>query len=74
MASHINIEARKTIKILSGVPPNLWDMEVNRFSGEVNCNMVALSGMKFFHITYDLILSVAGTVTAYELFLMQMKL
>lgn len=72
MASHINIESKRTIKILNRVPSNLYDMEVKRFSSEVVCNLVALSGGKFFHLTYDVMLSVAGTVAAYELFLMQM--
>lgn len=71
LASQINVESRKTIKILHRVPSNLWNMEVKRFSSEVSCNMVALSGMKFFYLTPELILRVAGAITAYELFLME---
>lgn len=74
MASQINVESTRTIKILTRVPCNLWDMEVNRFSNEVVCNVVALSGCKYFHLTYDVMLNVAGTVATYELFLMDMKM
>lgn len=71
MASEINDESRKTIKILHCVPSNIWDMEVKRFSDDVIHNTVALTGMKFFNLTHKLILSVIGTIAAYELFLMQ---
>lgn len=71
VASRVNDESKKTIKILHYVPSNLWDMEVKRFTNDIFCNTVALSGMKFFSLTHTLILSVAGTIAAYELFLMQ---
>lgn len=74
MASQINAESKKTVKILNRVPSNLWSSEVERFSSEVVCSRVALSGCKFFHLNYDLILAVAGTITSYELFLMQLEL
>lgn len=74
MASQINIESTRTIKILNRIPSKFYDMEVKRFSSDVVCNVVALSGCKFFHLTYDVMLTVAGTVAAYELFLMQMKI
>lgn len=73
-ASHINTESRRTIKILNRVPTNFWSMEVNRFSREIVCSRVALSGCKLFHLNYDLILTVAGTITSYELYLMQLEL
>lgn len=74
MASQINIESTRTIKILNRIPSKFYDMEVKRFSSDVVCNVVALSGCKLFHLTYDVMLTVAGTVAAYELFLMQMKI
>lgn len=70
MSAQIHAESRKTIKILNRIPSNFWSMEVKRFSSDVVCNVVALSGCKFFHLTYDVMLSVAGTIAAYELFLM----
>lgn len=48
-------------------------MEVKRFSDEVVCNTIALSGMNFFYVTHKLILSAVGTIATYELFLMQLK-
>lgn len=71
VASHVNNESKKTIKILHFVPSNLWDMEVKRFADEISCNTAALSGMKFFSLTHTLVLSVASTIATYELFLMQ---
>lgn len=45
--------------------------QVKRFCEEVNTDVVALSGMKFFYLTRKLVLSVAGTIITYELVLIQ---
>lgn len=41
--------------------------QIRRFSEEVNFDVVALSGKKFFFLTRSLVLSVAGTIITYEL-------
>lgn len=47
--------------------------QIKRFTEEVNCDVVALSGKKFFFLTRRLVLSVAGTIITYELVLIQFK-
>ena len=41
--------------------------KIRRFSEEVNFDIVALSGKRFFFLTRSLVLSVAGTIITYEL-------
>lgn len=71
LAAAIHDESRKPINILRTVPSHLWNAEAKRFFSDILCKRVALSGMQFFFLTRNLILSVAGTVVTYELVLMQ---
>jgi hypothetical protein len=47
--------------------------KIKRFTEEVNYDVIALSGKKFFFLTRRLVLSVAGTIITYELVLIQFK-
>jgi gustatory receptor len=47
--------------------------QIKRFTEEVNYDVVALSGKKFFFLTRRLVLSVAATIITYELVLIQFK-
>ncbi|EDW79897.2 uncharacterized protein Dwil_GK17771 [Drosophila willistoni] len=67
----VHDESRLTLRYLRCVPKESWCAEVKRFSEEIASDMVALSGMKFFHLTRKLVLSVAGTIVTYELVLIQ---
>lgn len=49
----------------------LSHLQLKRFYNEVTRDVVALSGMRFFHLTRTLVLSVAGTIITYELVLVQ---
>ncbi|XP_073836402.1 gustatory receptor for sugar taste 64f-like isoform X1 [Musca autumnalis] len=64
-------ESRKPLRVLRSVPKESWCLEVKRFALEISSDLVALSGMKFFHLTRKLVLSVAGTIVTYELVLIQ---
>uniref|UniRef100_A0A1I8MLZ4 Gustatory receptor n=1 Tax=Musca domestica TaxID=7370 RepID=A0A1I8MLZ4_MUSDO len=64
-------ESRKPLRVLRSVPKESWCLEVKRFASEISSDLVALSGMKFFHLTRKLVLSVAGTIVTYELVLIQ---
>lgn len=44
---------------------------MKRFSEEVAEDLVGLSGMKFFYLTRQLMLSVAGTIITYEMVMIQ---
>lgn len=48
--------------------------QLKRFYSEVTRDVVALSGMRFFHLTRTLVLSVAGTIITYELVLVQFNI
>lgn len=48
-------------------------LQIKRFTEEVNYDVIALSGKKFFFLTRKLVLSVAGTIITYELVLIQFK-
>ncbi|XP_041973949.1 gustatory receptor for sugar taste 64f-like [Aricia agestis] len=53
------------------VPSAAYCTEVERFIEQVHGDMVALSGLNFFYVTKELVLSVAGTIVTYELVLLQ---
>lgn len=71
LAARIDDESRKPINILRTIPSHLWNEEAKRFFDDILCQRVALSGMGFFLVTRQFILSVTGTIVTYELFLMQ---
>lgn len=73
LAARINDESIKPIKVLRSIPTHLWNEETERFSGDILCKCIALSGLELFFVTRKLILSVVGTIITYELVLMQMK-
>lgn len=58
-ASYIHDEAKKPIRVLRAVPRICWCKEAYRFAEEVVNETVALSGMKFFFITRNMILTVS---------------
>ena len=59
------------MEVFRAVSRHGWCPEVKRFNEEVANDMIALSGMKFFYLTRNLVLSVAGTIVTYELVLIQ---
>ncbi|KAH8297548.1 hypothetical protein KR054_002775 [Drosophila jambulina] len=70
-SASVHDESRLTLRYLRCVPKESWCPEVKRFTEEVISDEVALTGMKFFHLTRKLVLSVAGTIVTYELVLIQ---
>lgn len=57
-AASIHDESKRPIKVLRMVPKKMWCTEIERFIEEVVNGTLALSGMRFFHLTRKLILSV----------------
>ncbi|XP_055909607.1 gustatory receptor for sugar taste 64f-like [Eupeodes corollae] len=72
-SADIHDESKKPQCFIRCVPSESWCQDVKRFSDEVSTDLVALSGMKFFHLTRKLVLSVAGTIVTYELVLIQFR-
>lgn len=58
-AASVHDESRLSLRYLRCVPKDSWCPEVKRFAEEISSDMVALSGMKFFHLTRKLVLSVS---------------
>lgn len=68
-SSQIYDESKKPIDVLRAAP--IWCTEVRRYSEHVVNDTIALTGMRFFYLTRNLILSVTGTIITYELVLIQ---
>ncbi|XP_047534312.1 gustatory receptor for sugar taste 64f-like [Vanessa atalanta] len=56
---------------LYNVPSSSYSTEVQRFLEQIHGDTVALTGLNFFYITKELVLSVVGTIVTYELVLLQ---
>lgn len=58
-ASYVHDESKKPYDALRTIPRHSWCLEAYRFSEELVNETVALSGMKLFHLTRHLILTVS---------------
>ena len=70
-ASSIYEASRKPLKIIRSVPDQGWCQEIERFSDQINTEVNALSGMKFFYLTKKALFGLAGTILTYLLVLLQ---
>lgn len=70
-ASEINDESKKSVEVFRAVPRASWCIEIKRFNDDVSCDIIALSGWKFFYITREIVLKVCGSIITYELVLLQ---
>lgn len=68
-SSEIYDESKKPINALRAAPD--WNTEIRRFSEHVVNDTIGLTGLRFFHLTRRVILSVFGTILTYELVLIQ---
>lgn len=59
-ATSVHDAARRPHILLKSVPHHAWGPEVERFTYQLGCEMVALSGKKFFYFTRNVILTVWG--------------
>ncbi|PZC86957.1 hypothetical protein B5X24_HaOG200623 [Helicoverpa armigera] len=57
VASGVNTASLLPAPILYGIPTTAYTKEVERFQNQVNGDVVALSGLHFFYITRDLVLT-----------------
>ncbi|CAB3245377.1 unnamed protein product [Arctia plantaginis] len=72
-AASVNVASLLPASVLYKVPSCSYSIEVQRFLDQVHDDVVALTGMKYFHITRELVLSMAGTILTYELVLLQLS-
>ncbi|XP_026726620.1 uncharacterized protein LOC113493038 [Trichoplusia ni] len=69
--SEVNTASLEPSTVLYGIPSSAYSKEVERFLHQVNGDFVGLTGLRFFNITREVILSVASTIVTYELVLLQ---
>lgn len=67
-AAGINDASKKPMKVLRSVPSGAWNTETKRFFNEIVGDNIALSGMGFFYVTRQLILSVRLKKGFYQYF------
>ncbi|XP_063547390.1 gustatory receptor for sugar taste 64f-like isoform X3 [Cydia strobilella] len=72
IASQVNSASLLPARVLYDVPSPVYCIEVQRFIDQVNGDNVALSGLQFFTVTRELLLTVAGTIVTYELVMLQL--
>ncbi|XP_039765308.1 gustatory receptor for sugar taste 64f-like [Pararge aegeria] len=70
-SAKVNSESLVAAPTLYSVPSPTYCDEVQRFIEQIRGNTVALTGLNFFYVTKELILSVVGTIVTYELVLLQ---
>ncbi|KAJ8733782.1 hypothetical protein PYW07_014333 [Mythimna separata] len=73
VASGVHSSSLVSLPVLYAVPATSFCKEVERFQNQVNTDTVAISGLHFFYITRNLVLTVTGTIVTYELVLLQLK-
>jgi gustatory receptor len=57
-ASRINDESLRPLNVLRSIHSDYFDITMNRFTEQLMCGKVALTGINFFYLTRKLILSV----------------
>ncbi|XP_063393574.1 gustatory receptor for sugar taste 64f-like [Cydia fagiglandana] len=72
IAAQVNSASLLPAPVLYDVPSPVYCIEVQRFIDQVNGDSVALSGLQFFIVTRELLLTVAGTIVTYELVMLQL--
>ncbi|KAJ8918464.1 hypothetical protein NQ315_008161 [Exocentrus adspersus] len=71
-AAEIYCVSRKPLEVLTSLPTEIHNKEIDRFILQVKTNPAYLSGGEFFIITKSLVLRISGAIVAYELVLIQM--
>lgn len=70
-ATKIYENSRKPLSVIRLISEECWQPEVKRLRDQIVSDVNALSGMNFFYLTRDVLLSLVGTITTYELYLLQ---
>ncbi|GLV41646.1 Gustatory receptor 64e [Carabus blaptoides fortunei] len=71
-ASGINDESKVPLTLLHYVSSISYNNEVSRLIQQIHALPIALTGSNFFPVTRNLLISVGGTIIAYELVLIQL--
>ncbi|XP_044732177.1 gustatory receptor 5a for trehalose-like [Chrysoperla carnea] len=71
IASKVYEASRSPLPLLFNVPGYSYCLEIGRFIQQITSEIIALTGMNFFSVRKEMVLSVAGTIITYELVLIQ---
>ncbi|XP_055633908.1 gustatory receptor for sugar taste 64b-like [Toxorhynchites rutilus septentrionalis] len=70
VGSEVHVASMSPLSILRNVPSKSWGIDLQRLTDDVASGDNSLSGKKFFYLTRQIILAMAGTLVTYELVLM----
>ncbi|CAH2099539.1 unnamed protein product [Euphydryas editha] len=73
LAAKIHSASLVVAPSLYNVPQSSFSTEIQRFLNQIHGTTVALTGLNFFYVTKESILSMIGTVVTYELVLLQFR-
>ncbi|RVE52038.1 hypothetical protein evm_003316 [Chilo suppressalis] len=71
LAARVHSASTVPLILLYRIPNSRFNIEVERFIGQINNIKVALSGLDFFYVTKTMILTLLGTIVTYELVMLQ---
>ncbi|KAI5639379.1 trehalose receptor domain-containing protein [Phthorimaea operculella] len=72
-ASQVHHMSRACLDMLYIIPAHTYDRNFQRFMDQVYYSNVSLSGLRCFHVSRQMILSVLSTLLTYEIVLLQQK-
>ncbi|XP_045761108.1 gustatory receptor for sugar taste 64f-like [Maniola jurtina] len=71
IAAKVHSASLVVAPVLYSVPSPTFCTEIQRFIEQIHGNTVALTGLNFFYVNKELILTIFGTIVTYELVLLQ---
>ncbi|XP_046736250.1 gustatory receptor 5a for trehalose-like [Diprion similis] len=74
LAARINDQSRIALPVLYTCPAKAYCIETQRLEHQLATDDIALSGLRFFSITRNFMLAVAGAIVTYEVVLLQFNL
>ncbi|XP_048482087.1 gustatory receptor for sugar taste 64f [Plutella xylostella] len=74
LGARIHSNSLVPLSMLFEVSSSNYDIEVQRFIDQVKHSHVAISGLDFFHVTRQMILTLVATIVTYELVLLQLNI
>ncbi|XP_046608077.1 gustatory receptor 5a for trehalose-like isoform X1 [Neodiprion virginianus] len=74
LAARINDQSRIALPVLYTCPAKAYCIETQRLEHQLATDDIALSGLRFFSITRNFMLAIAGAIVTYEVVLLQFNL
>ncbi|RLZ02212.1 Gustatory receptor 2 [Cephus cinctus] len=71
LVARINDQSKLALPVLYNCPASTYCMEAQRLQQQLSSDDIALTGLRFFSVTRNFMLAVAGAIATYELVLLQ---